>query len=335
MKRKPDDRSKSKSPSKNKRKKNISSSPLYWSGNEEERYRIRTLSPIENFYASHSESPDLEQIIFPWISNINQIVLWDESHIRKAFNYLLNHKYKKYKFIKKIFGNDETVDIFEINTDGTIKNNLYDNYFKISEYMTQRSKIKLIIAPFRIVFKEEDEDHANLLIINKVNSTVELYDPHGSINYFTDWKQYNIKKRIEDYLVSLYPNIFNLYTFLSYSDICPLKGFQYIDDSFAKKNQKIDKVGYCINWSLFMLDLRLKYYKYDPKYIQQLMINQTRIFSNNNDKTLAKNFLNFIRKYTYYIDKYKITNKSKSTSSIDDAVLPDSLFNLEIEGDNN
>ena len=69
-------------------------------------------------------------------------------------------------------------------------------------------------------------------------------------------------------------------------------------------DEELDKNGYCVNWSIFLLDLRLKYYKYNPKQIQTMLIEKAE------KKGGRDSFLEFIRNYTNYIDKFKFKRQT-------------------------
>lgn len=219
-------------------------------------------------------------------------MVWDENHVRKAYEYLLNYKYKNYKFVAKVFGSEAGTDIFTIEVTGDNINHMDDPY--MIPDLHERPNIKLIVAPFCIVY--EDSPHANLLIINKANSTVELYDPNGVPQSL----ELDVNALVRRFFMSLYPYIFDSYRFLTYAETCPIKGFQYLE---SEMYHPLDKEGYCIHWSIFLLDLRLRYYRYNPLDIQTMMIKKTREMNRDNSGT-SKAFLNFIRKYIYYINNF-------------------------------
>ena len=108
-------------------------------------------------------------------------------------------------------------------------------------------------------------------------------------------KYTNIEEHYHFHLLYNHPNYFEDYIFLTYEETCPEHGLQYIESNLIEDEQ-LDKEGYCLHWSLFLLDLRIKNYKYDPQQIQKMLI------ENNNDPEVLRKF---IRNYIMFIEKWK------------------------------
>ena len=235
------------------KRKRETSEEIYWSSPQNDYLpKNSPVSPFESFYSPRKITTT------PWI---NSTINWDERHIKKAFRYLLEYKYRKYKFIAIVKGfNTYRTDILTIqHPSNMIESHIDFNAF--AKYLDSSHKhIKLIIAPFRVEFKnfnkkknkEEILAHQNLLIINKVFHTFEFYDPHGYDG---------VRERsliLEPFLQQIHPSLED-YVSLIYSSTCPRFGFQTIENRIPSV-KGLDNDGYCINWSLFLLDLRIKYY---------------------------------------------------------------------------
>ena len=80
---------------------------------------------------------------------------------------------------------------------------------------------------------------------------------------------------------------------MSYDETCPEKGLQSIESMYPE-DRLLDMGGYCAWWSMFLLELRLQNYKYDPREIQRMLIE-----ANPEPKVLR----DFIRNYVYYLYK--------------------------------
>jgi len=185
---------------------------------------------------------------------------------------------------------------------------LYDkiryNYYFPQEIDTclSDSKINIIMMPLDFQSKE-NELHANMVIINKYFKTIEVFDPLGSAYHTYMDDIYG--KTIKAILFNSSKILENEYTFLSYEQTCPGYGFQFIEALQKPLIQKIgtslpffskyfkDLGGYCIFWTLFITELRIKYYNKSLLYIQNKYIEK---YNKN-----PKKFYDFIRNYVGYL----------------------------------
>lgn len=135
--------------------------------------------------------------------------------------------------------------------------------------------------------------HANCILIDKHNKTVELFEPYGRLNYdyillYNKW----IKIMIANELNYNFEQV-QLYT-----------GFQLKSDEHNIDNEFIgDPGGYCLAWCILYLDIRLNNEfidstnKYTNAELTSCLIN-VFIMNNYNGK-----YLNFIRDYSIYLIK--------------------------------
>jgi len=110
---------------------------------------------------------------------------------------------------------------------------------------------KIIYQPLCILFSD-NEVHLGILIIDKVNKLIQRYDPHGvySKEYKKDMKIMDFK--IKEYF--LYPGIIDKY-------IPPIKYCPAGPQRLQEPEKDADKYGrgYCVMWTFWYLENRLKY----------------------------------------------------------------------------
>ena len=171
---------------------------------------------------------------------------------RQGVNYLIQ-KYNKRKnmytlrvSIRKFEQGGTTVNFFD---DSVIKSKTVKDFVKINE-----PNMELGIIKISIIY--EKSKHANILIINKKFKTVELYEPHGfKTGKYYDFATQTLKKLCKENLPE--------YTFKDPEKTCPYVGFQSHDQGA--------KVGFCIMWSMFMAQLRIKYHDIPISTFQKMI----------------------------------------------------------------
>ena len=131
---------------------------------------------------------------------------------------------------------------------------------------------------------KEIKPHANLLIYNKLNNTIERFDPIGSKR--TKYDNSKLDSKLYDYFIKYGIK------YKSPNDICPNISFQRLQ---SKEDNKQIKHGLCASWSLWFLDLKLSnpHIKTSKKLIK-LALNKL------NEKH-SKVLTNFIINYIKYI----------------------------------
>ena len=96
--------------------------------------------------------------------------------------------------------------------------------------------------------------HANMIIVDKHEKTIERYDPMGSVEG-AEILNKQLDLTIQGMI--MFPSLKN-YTYVGVMQICPLiPGFQAIENELDRA--LIEAGGWCVTWSLFYLDLRLSY----------------------------------------------------------------------------
>lgn len=168
-----------------------------------------------------------------------------------------------YYKIKSLFSKDKKDQTFS-----QINNLIDDNFLEQLQKCTKNGKILPLII--------STSNHTNMIIVNTILKTVEMFEPHGIKQDDLDDKT-NAERVVN---VIKFVNELNkknidkdIYSFIPPTDVCPKDyiGFQVHDDRSTQRmhpnlltvqiNDKIkieNKEGYCTAWSLWFLDLRLR-----------------------------------------------------------------------------
>jgi hypothetical protein len=132
--------------------------------------------------------------------------------------------------------------------------------------------------------------HANILIYDLNNKTVERFDPYGNTEVY-DQLVDNILEEELTWNTGL--------KYLRPSDYLPVAGFQLISDELNPLNQKAgDFGGYCLAWCIWYLEHRLKNKNVKPNILVEKLIKQINLSKNS--------FNEYIRNYANHINKYRI-----------------------------
>lgn len=115
-------------------------------------------------------------------------------------------------------------------------------------------KVRFIIIPIGIEMKEGN--HANYIIYDISNNTVERFEPYGAttpigLNYNPTLLDNILKK----YFIEINPNII----YLTPTDFLPKIGFQLFEIYENKFKRIGDPGGFCALWSIWYVDMRLTY----------------------------------------------------------------------------
>ena len=166
----------------------------------------------------------------------------------------------------------------------------------LSKAKKRKKRFTIIPLIFRWNCGYEFEGHANILIFDFKNNTVERFEPYGFISAFTPEEtkvsnSFNIKfKRL---IRQIDPK-------LNYLDQSSLlrKGPQFLEEYQVNKNKILrdssDPEGFCGAWSLWYADLRLSNPDKDSKELIEIALEsikknkQLRIFIRNYSVFLVK-----------------------------------------------
>lgn len=178
-----------------------------------------------------------------------------------------------------------------------------DNFDEIINNIISKVTYKFIIINLAIILS--NGNHANCLLYNIENYTLERFEPHGSgypthFNYNPDFLDSLIYSKFKKLLESIYNKeiILKYYPPNSY---LPKIGFQTFENAEISINKNIgDPNGFCALWCIWYLDYRLRYHNIRlDKFIKKMFV------------TIRSNRLSFrtlIRNYSIKItslrDKY-------------------------------
>lgn len=149
---------------------------------------------------------------------------------------------------------------------------------------------RFIYIYFDIIWEQKPGGHANMIIVDTYNKTIERYEPHGHSLIFDKKKQIlkNIDIKFNDKLFN-YIGLEN-YTYISPVDISPKKGIQIKTDAYN---------GMCLTYSIMYLQLRIMNPDVDQNQIIKYLLKKSDI-----------EVYDIILRYTKYIeDKLKEYSK--------------------------
>ena len=154
-----------------------------------------------------------------------------------------------------------------------------------------RPGIKFIFIRLSLIVTET-MNHANILIYDIENNTIERFDPYGVVPYGTP-------DDLDDHLEKYFKKIIKKdIQYLRPKDYMNNVSFQIISNENNKMNQKFgDPGGYCLAWVYWYVEMRLMNKNVKPKILIEKLINKI------NDSDLT--FLEHIRNYANELDKQK------------------------------
>lgn len=143
----------------------------------------------------------------------------------------------------------------------------------LQKCLDNKSKIIIIPITYKVIRSDistplgNHSSHKNIIIINKFLKTIEFYDPNG--NEFHEVLYQNKElPYIKKYLRSF--SGLSRYRFVKIRDIWEY-GFQYFE---AEESLKLNEKGKCMFWSIFLAELRIKYYNIPPKDLMDNLLNK-------------------------------------------------------------
>ncbi len=160
---------------------------------------------------------------------------------------------------------------------------LVENFYdKINE--CKGKNIEFIIIPLGIEMKAGS--HANYIVYDIKNKTVERFEPHGSatppgLNYDP--------KILDELLESRFKAIDADITYFGPADYEPKIGFQLMDIFENNKKRIGDPGGFCALWAIWYVDMRLKYKDMNCKDLIEILIRSIRT-QNISVKNMIRNY---------------------------------------------
>ena len=263
---------------------------------------------LESFY-----SPEYKRFL-DFRKEETEDYLWTYRPYQKIVNESINFLTNKYKNHIDICSTNENI-LCKFEIDHT-KNAIIDTKFKFLgnkstfKRCLNNNDIKIILLNNNLIVKYLDEDgkeikeeevrHRVITIINKHLKTIEMYDPAGYEWYnYEELKDINFEDEINGGIRDLLSEFSQLdkYKLMSFSETCPNFSFQHFENKFIRRYKKR---GLCMIWSVFLADLRIKYYKLNPDKLREKI--EKLIKNIGKQKKVAKTFSNFIHEYTLYVE---------------------------------
>lgn len=156
-------------------------------------------------------------------------------------------------------------------------------------------KKRFIVFPFG--FSCKNISHANYIIYDSRNKTMERFEPYGDIKNFVNYK--NIKCLMVDIdreILKLFTEKFGVGYITKYYkplDYMTNKGFQTIQESEINEIKKTDPNGFCTSWCVWYTDLRLSNPNIERKKLITLAIETL--------KKRPESLTRFIRNYCEFL----------------------------------
>lgn len=167
------------------------------------------------------------------------------------------------------------------------------------------------------------KSHANMIIIDKKNKTIERFEPSGAhppngFFYNNELLDLNLKNKFNKY--------FDDFEYLKPMDYLPQIGFQKLENLEYYNCKRIgDPNGFCGIWCTWWVFQRIKYHYIDPKTLAVQLIEKFKI-----DKILIPNMIrNFSEKITSLRDQTLKKNNMDINDWINSNYDEDTLNNIE------
>ena len=235
-----------------------------------------------------------------------------------------------YKCREEIIQNGKKLKFNSSNFELELPGKVSIKDFKATLLKARNRKKRFTIIPliFRWNCGYEFEGHANILIFDFKNNTVERFEPYGFISAFTPEEtkvsnSFNIK--FKELLRQINLNI----TYLDQSSFIR-KGPQFLEEVQINKNKILrdssDPEGFCGAWSLWYADLRLSNPDKESKELIEIAVEsikknkQLRIFIRNYSVFLVKERYAFLKKikqknpYNHVLGEQLLSLKDKKSA---------------------
>lgn len=154
-------------------------------------------------------------------------------------------------------------------------------------------KVDLVAIAVGIMRADHRFNHMNMLIVNNIAHTIELYDPNG-----WKWHQEEYGSTVVKMIAGVFKNLDN--KFLSIKETNPSIGFQ----QFQKPNRRYFNEGLCTYWSLYIAHLRAEHYEMSAReFTRKVTLRIKTLYkeaynmAGNTDENLANYFANYILEY--------------------------------------
>ena len=169
-------------------------------------------------------------------------------------------------------------------------------FFKNIEKCSNNKRF-ILLPLFMSNYNCDMSGHQNMIIIDVKNKTIERFEPYG-INVGDEYTEieHNFDKAFGSFLSKM-----KKYTYIPPQKMCIKMGLQAIEEDNIYKGiatvRKNDPFGFCVAWSIWYADLRMRY----PDASSKELLNKTINILKNDKITMRR----FIRNYAEFIIKQK------------------------------
>jgi hypothetical protein len=192
------------------------------------------------------------------------------------------------------------------------------NFFNVYSECVKKTS-QFVVCPFG--FSCNTMGHANYLIYDKLNRTMERFEPQGDIKVVLEklpFLKTCILPNIDDDILAVFKNQYGdkfIDKYYKPLDFLPKKCFQSIQESLGDMT-KTDPGGFCAAWAVWYVDLRLS----NPRIKQFNLVRRT--IADLQEK--CDSLTSFIRNYASFIydfSKFLESNKKYSKNQIEKMLI--------------
>jgi ankyrin repeat protein len=188
----------------------------------------------------------------------------------------------------------------------------FDSIFLNRLNFTIANNKQFIVIPLGI--EVANGSHANIIIIDTTNKTIERFEPNGKNNPHNLY--YNMEL-LDETLVQKFSKLIPQYKYLKPSDFLPDIGFQILETLEDEKCKRLgDPNGFCAVWCVWWVEQRISN-DVKPNILSQELIKTIRL-SGKSFKNLIRNYsMNIIKIRDIYLTKYNMDINDWITNNYD------------------
>lgn len=216
----------------------------------------------------------------------------------------------------------EQICIFTSNiyTDYYISVNLPDYKYEIPNQFynninqcINNDMIRFLIIPIFLKFTSKS-GHANVIIIDKKNKTIEFYEPHGVV-FSGSETVFDLEKHIKSIIFAILP-LSSEYMYINTHENCII-GLQSLQNVINPSS------GHCLAWTLLIIHTRvLNIYMTTENIIDFFLT-----------KFSLQELNTYIKRYINFVEQYAINTESKISNTIELPLIlsADEEYNISIK----
>jgi ankyrin repeat protein len=231
------------------------------------------------------------------------VYLYTEFNASIVLEYPLTENKELEKYYKKIGLNySYKLDFSNIEIIWSFQKIIYMVNFDMLFLAMIDSSNQFIVIPLGI--EVANGSHANILIIDTKNKTIERFEPNGKNN---PRDLYYNAELLDTILINKFNELIPRYSYLKPSDFLPDIGFQILETLDNEKCTRLgDPNGFCAVWCVWWAEQRVTNPNIKPDKLTSELIRQIR-FANKSFKNLIRNYsMKIIKTRDMYLKKYNL-----------------------------